>query len=91
MICRFHGYPEALPDPANILEEGERLFPRRDYINSWILETDSRDLETETGSLEVQLRVHMRHDTMDYRITERLSQPGGPSQGGLLDTETDAP
>ena len=46
--------------------------------NSSILETDSRDPGTETGSLETELRVHRIHDSLEVG----LQMPAGPSQGG---------
>ena len=49
--------------------------------NSKILETDSRDPETETGSLKTDLRVHGIHGTLETRITDDASQFGGPAKG----------
>ena len=46
--------------------------------NSRIPETDSRDPGTETGSLEIDLRVHRALET---RITDDASQAGGPHKG----------
>ena len=51
-----------------------------DYNNSRIPETESRGPETDTGSLETELRVHRTHGTLERRITKRDSQPGGPSK-----------
>ena len=45
-------------------------------------ETDSTGPETEPGSLETELRANRIHDTLEHRISDYPSQPGGPSQGG---------
>ena len=61
---------------------GARLFILGlNYSSCWSPETDSRDSETETGSLEIELRLHRIHDTSEKRITDDPSPPGEPSQG----------
>ena len=58
------------------------LLPGSNCEHSRILETDSRGIETEPGSLETELREHRIHGTLGHRITDDASQLGGPSQGG---------
>ena len=47
-------------------------------------ETDSRDSETDPGSLQTELRLHRRHDTMETG-SQISSQLGGPSKEGPVD------
>ena len=70
----------ALPGHWN----AKSLFPRINYNNARIPGTDSRGPETKTGSVETELTLHRIHDTLETRITEDASQPGGPSQGRLF-------
>ena len=50
--------------------------------NPGSLKPDSRDPETETGSLETEKRVHRIHDTLETGLHKDASQPGGPHKGG---------
>ena len=59
-------------------------IPGLNYNNSRIRETDSRDPETEAGSLETELIVHRIHATLDYMITGCPSQPCDPSADELV-------
>ena len=46
------------------------------------LKPDSRDPETETGSLEIEKRVHRIHETLETGLHKDPLQPGGPLKGG---------
>ena len=46
------------------------------------LKPDSRDPETETGSLETEERAHRIHGTLETGLHKDASQPGGPLKGG---------
>ena len=45
----------------------------------------SRSAETEFGGIETDLRVYRIHRTLERRVTDDPSQPGGPSQEGPAD------
>ena len=54
--------------------------------NSRILETDSRDPETEIGSLETETRVHRIHDTLETGLQRIVRSSVAPARGaGGLD------
>ena len=61
---------------------GKRFIPGPSNNNSGIPESDSRDSDTETGSLEIELRVHTIHGKLETRTTDDASQLGGPHKGG---------
>ena len=44
------------------------FIPGRTYKNSRIPETNSKALETETGSLETEFAVHRIHDTLELGL-----------------------
>ena len=49
--------------------------------NSRMPETDSRTLETETGSREIEKRVHRIHCTLETGLHKDAPQAGGPHKG----------
>ena len=49
--------------------------------NPGSLKPDSRDPETETGSLEIEKRVHRIHGTLETGLHKDASQHGGPTGG----------
>ena len=53
--------------------------------NSRISETESRDPETETGSLAIERRLHGIHGTLETGLRKDASQPGGPHKGEPAD------
>ena len=53
--------------------------------NSRIPETDSRDPETETGSLEIEPRVHRTHDTLEIGLQMMLRSLVAPHKEGPAD------
>ena len=46
------------------------------------LKPDSRDPETETGSLEIEEMVHRIHGTLDMGLHKNASQPRCSHKGG---------
>ena len=68
--------------PARLVVTGLSSGPSNN--NSGIPEADSRDLETETGSLETELRAHGIHDTLETglsRMPRSLVAPRGAAGG----------
>ena len=71
------------PDLRTIRVDG-KLGGSRALSNTFpgSLRPDSRDLETETGNLETEKRVHRIHGTLETGLHKDASQPGGPHKGG---------
>ena len=59
------------------LVAGQLLILGLNYSNSTVSETDFRGPETDSGSIETDLRVYRTHDTLEPWITDDPSQPGG--------------
>ena len=79
----FQGDCGVTPNLGTILVDG-KWFPSGSLVtnNPGCLKPDSRDLETETGNLETEKRVHKIHDTLETGLHKDASQPGGPHKGG---------
>ena len=79
----FQGDSGVTPDPGTSPGLRYLACPRALVtIIPGSLKPDSRDPETETGSLETEKRVHRIHGTLEKGLHKDASQPGGPHRGG---------
>ena len=79
----FHGDSGVIPDPETDPGRGQMGTSRA--LSNTIpgsLKPDSRDPETETGSLETEKTVHRVHGTLETGLHKDAPQPGGPHKGG---------
>ena len=86
-MTTFQGGSGVIPDPAprwvgdNWYGSGTPVT-----IITGSLKPDSRDPQTETGSLETEKRVRRIHGSLETRLHKDALQAGGPHKGagGLL-------
>ena len=79
----FQGDSGVTPDLGTFRVEAKCVGPRAlSNTNPGSLKPDSRDPETETGSLEIEKRVLWIHGTLETGLHKDPSQPGGPHKGG---------
>ena len=78
----FQGDSGVTPDLGTNLVGG-RMVASRALSNTipGSLKPESRDPETETGSLEIEKMVHRIHGTLEPGLHKDPSQPGGPLKG----------
>ena len=77
--CWFRGHPRSKA-PASLRQICSSPGPSNN--NSRIPETDSRGPETETGSLEIEKRVHRIHLALETGSHKDAPQPGYLHKGG---------
>ena len=68
--------------PRSCDPPGGRYIVFCNFNNSRVLETHSRDPESELGRLEIEQSVHRIYETLEHRITDDASQLGGPVDEG---------